>query len=75
MFLKLLIINLFFILVSIAGLAIRLILKKHGKFPETHISRNKEMQQRGISCAQDINIGCNPGDESGACPTCGVKRL
>lgn len=41
------------ILVGLAliGLGISLILKKDGKFPETHIGRNKAMKDRGITCA------------------------
>ena len=46
-----------FILVSIllgialAGLGITMLIKKNGKFPETHIGKNKAMKERGIHCA------------------------
>ncbi len=46
-----------FILVSIllgialAGLGITMLVKKNGKFPETHIGKNKAMKERGIHCA------------------------
>jgi hypothetical protein len=74
MFLKLLIISSLFVLVSLAGLGLRILLKKNGRFPETHVSRNKEMQKRGLSCAQKTDIGCNPTDELSGCASCGVKN-
>ncbi len=35
-----------------AGLAIGILLKKNGRFPETHIGRNREMAKRGIHCVE-----------------------
>ena len=32
-------------------LSFNIIFRKNGKFPETHIGKNKEMRKRGISCA------------------------
>ena len=42
-----------FILLGIAliGLGITMLIKKNGKFPETHIGKNKAMKERGIHCA------------------------
>jgi len=74
MFVKLLIISIILLAVSAVFFGIRILLKKNGHFPETHVSRNKEMRKRGITCAQDTNIGCNPSDETGECSTCG-KRM
>jgi hypothetical protein len=74
MFVKLLIISVLLLAVSGIFLGIRILIKKNGGFPETHVSRNKEMQKRGITCAQDTNIGCTPSDDFGSCSTCG-KRL
>jgi hypothetical protein len=71
MFLKLLIVSIVFLLIAFAGLGIRMLLRPGGKFPETHISRNKEMQKRGIGCAQDTDIGCIPSDDSQVCSVCG----
>lgn len=36
---------------SLVGLGISILVKKNGKFPETHIGRNKAMKDRGITCA------------------------
>lgn len=36
----------------VAGLAIQILLKKDGKFPNTHIGGNKNMKAHGITCAQ-----------------------
>ena len=38
---------------SIIGLCFNIIFRKNGRFPETEISRNKEMRKRGIKCAKD----------------------
>jgi hypothetical protein len=56
-------------------LGIRILVKSHGRFPETHVGRNKEMRKRGITCAQHTEIGCNPSDDVSGCSTCGIKRL
>jgi hypothetical protein len=73
MFLKLLIISVLVLLLAFAFLGIRILLKPKSRFPETHISQNREMQKRGITCAQKTDIGCNPGDDFEGCSTCGVK--
>jgi len=54
-------------------LGISILLKKKGQFPDTHISHNKEMQKRGISCAQKTDIGCNSGVNMTGCPACGSR--
>ena len=73
MFLKLLIISSIFLLIASAGLGIRILLKPGGRFPVTHVSQNKEMQKRGITCARQTDIGCNPSDDFEECSTCGAK--
>jgi len=75
MFFKLLIISAFLLLVSFVLFSIRLLLKEKGSFPETHVSRNKEMRKRGIVCAQQTDIGCVPSKDYDYCLTCGAKRL
>jgi hypothetical protein len=74
MFLKLFIISSLFLVVSLAGLGLRMLFKKNGSFPETHISQNKEMQKRGLSCAQKTDIGCNPTSEMEGCATCRIRN-
>lgn len=34
------------------GMAIRILVKKGGKFPNTHISGNKYLKRQGIYCSQ-----------------------
>ena len=75
MFIKLLIISIVLLAVSGMFFGIRMLLMRNGKFPETHVGRNKEMQKRGITCAQDTSIGCTPSDDSGSCSTCGKILL
>lgn len=40
------------IAISIALLAITIIIKKNGRFPNIHVSGNKGLRKRGIKCAQ-----------------------
>lgn len=51
MILKLFIIVFTLLGIALAGLGIGILIKKNGKFPETHIGRNKAMKERGIHCA------------------------
>jgi len=37
------------------GLAIQLLLKKGGKFPDTHIGSNKYLKSQGVTCAQTFD--------------------
>ena len=36
--------------IAVIFLAISIIVKKNGKFPEIHIGKNKAMAKRGIKC-------------------------
>ena len=44
-------------LVSLAvfGLATKILLKKGGKFPNSHVSGNKYLRSEGITCAQSFD--------------------
>lgn len=75
MFLKLLIITSILLIVSFAGLAISILIKKNGIFPNTHISQNKALKSKGITCAQYIDVGSHPTDGLIGCPTCGTRGL
>ena len=50
---------------ALVGLGINILFRKNGKFPETHIGKNKAMKDRGIHCAnttdrKTINLSiCN----------------
>ena len=74
MFIKLLILSSVLILISVAALGIRMLVLKGGRFPQTHVGQNKEMRKRGIKCAQNIDVGCNPSDKFPGCSTCHVNH-
>lgn len=74
MFLKLLIICLVLVGAAVAGLSIRILLKPNGRFPETHIGKNREMKKLGLKCAQHTDIGCNGLKNRPECSEC-EKRL
>jgi hypothetical protein len=37
---------------AMVGMAITILLKKGGKFPNTHVSGNKYLKQQGVYCSQ-----------------------
>jgi hypothetical protein len=45
-----LIITIIILTISIFLLSIKVIVKKDGKFPNTHVSGNKALRDRGITC-------------------------
>ena len=47
-----LVITVLIVAICIALLAIKILTKKNGKFPNTHVSGNKAMRERGIGCVQ-----------------------
>ena len=73
MFIKLVILSSIFLSLAVIGFAIRVLIKSHGQFPETHVSRNPEMRKRGIACAQKTDVGCNPTDDFPGCASCSEK--
>lgn len=40
------------IAISFALLAVTILIKKNGKFPNSHVGGNKELRKRGIKCVQ-----------------------
>ncbi len=51
-----------------AGLSLRILLEKNGRFPSTSIGRNKEMKKRGITCVKHDEIQCHgKGKSKGPC--------
>jgi hypothetical protein len=75
MFLKLMILSSLFLAIAALGFGIRILLKKHGQFPETHVSRNEEMRKRGITCAQQTDTGCHSVDGFPGCASCSGNSL
>ncbi|HOW41306.1 MAG TPA: hypothetical protein PL123_12245 [Bacteroidales bacterium] len=71
MFIKLLILSLALTALAFIFFGIRMLLKRGGRFPETHISQNKEMRKRGITCAQNNDVGCHSTE---GYPGCSCSR-
>ena len=38
--------------IAMAGMAVRILVKKGGKFPNTHVSGNKYLKRQGVYCSQ-----------------------
>lgn len=50
--LKLVLLTMLIIAFAIAFLSVNVLLKKNGRFPNTHVSGSQAMRDRGITCAQ-----------------------
>lgn len=50
--LKTLLITLLIVAICIALLSVKILFKKNGRFPNTHVSGSKAMRKRGIGCVQ-----------------------
>lgn len=86
MFWNVLILSLILVGISFLGMAITIIIKKGGKFPETGVGHNPEMKKRGLSCAKTEELKAfqlqksiydtkgntkrDPSDFSGGCAGC-----
>lgn len=42
--------------VGVAGMAVTIIFKKDGQFPDGEISHNRELRKRGIVCAKEEEL-------------------
>ena len=77
---KTLLLTLPIIAISFVLLAITIIIKKNGKFPNIHIGGNKNMRKRGIKCAKEDemklwgkkNPDGTPACDEGGCSSCGA---
>jgi hypothetical protein len=67
MLFKLLVISFVLIGLALAGMAITILLKPKGRFPDTHVGHNREMRKRGISCARNTDTGCSPVSREACC--------
>jgi hypothetical protein len=67
MLVKLLIMSALLVGFALLAMAVSILVKPGGRFPDTHVGHNKEMRKRGITCAQNTDTGCNPVDSAGCC--------
>lgn len=54
-FLTILILSVVLLGIAMAGFAVKILLQKGGKFPNTHVSGNKYLKSQGISCIQSYD--------------------
>lgn len=50
--LKTILITLLIVAICIALLSVKILFKKNGRFPNTHVSGNKALRKKGIGCVQ-----------------------
>ena len=74
MFLKLLVISALLIGFALVAMAVSILLRRGGRFPDTHISHNREMRKRGITCAQHNDVGCQPAQNASGCAGCSCSE-
>lgn len=52
MILKIILLAVALVSIAMLGLATQILLKRGGKFPNTHVGGNKHLKKQGIACAQ-----------------------
>lgn len=67
---KVFIISIILVGMAVIGMAVSLLFRRNGRFPETHVSRNSEMQKRGVRCAAEEDMGCNAVNNDYDCSGC-----
>jgi len=50
--LKVILLAVVLVAIAILGMAIRILIKRGGRFPNTHVSGNRFLKRNGIYCAQ-----------------------
>ena len=50
--LKTILITVLIVAICIALLSVKILFKKNGRFPNTHVSGNKALREKGIGCIQ-----------------------
>ncbi|MCL1973589.1 MAG: hypothetical protein FWG54_02070 [Bacteroidetes bacterium] len=60
-------ISVFLLALCVLAMAISILLKKGGKFPETEIGRNPQMRKMGIRCAKEEELSCPSSCGSAQC--------
>lgn len=50
--LKVILLTIVLMLMVVLGLALQILLKKGGKFPNTHVGGNKYLKSKGVTCIQ-----------------------
>lgn len=70
-FIKIIIIAIILVGISILGLALKILIKKNGSFPQHSVGKNKKMKELGIKCARSEEIKCRKEiDNPDLCDTC-----
>lgn len=50
---KIILLSVALVSIALLGLATRMLFKRGGKFPNTHVGRNRHLREQGIRCAQE----------------------
>lgn len=50
--LKVILLSVVILAIALLGLAVQILVKKGGKFPNTHVGGNKYLRSKGVTCIQ-----------------------
>ncbi|MEA1898247.1 MAG: hypothetical protein U9N53_11375 [Bacteroidota bacterium] len=74
MFLTVLILSVFLVGLSLAGMAIKLLVLKNGRFPVTTVGGNIHLKKKGISCPKHEELREHRNNKKGSpCTGCGFE--
>lgn len=66
-FLKVILLAISLLGIAFLGFALNILIRKNGKFPETSISKNKALRDKGITCVKHDELKCSGHDVQGGC--------
>lgn len=72
--LKIILLSTGLVAIAVAIMAIRVILIKQGRFPETSVGHNKEMRKRNITCVKHEEIKLH-GRGKAECDECNSRKF
>lgn len=70
MYITILLLTVVLIGLAFIGLAITILIKKGGKFPQTSVGKNKEMNKLGIHCVKHEELKCHNKMKNGEKCSC-----
>lgn len=70
--LKIILLSIVLIALSMAGMALSVLVRKNGRFPAYRVGHNRNMKKLGISCVKHDEIKCFRKLKDAECSSCGV---
>ena len=70
--LKVLILAVIMLSIAMVFMAINILFRKKGKFPEYRVGHNRNMKKIGLSCVKHEELKCHRELKKEGCSSCGI---